>query len=44
MDTSVTSPQVAADAGAAVIQWWMRLDTEAGYHTGAVEWSRNGTD
>ena len=43
MDTTVTSPQVTA-AGDAVVQWWMRLDTEAGFDTVAVEWSRNGTD
>ncbi|MGH8969275.1 MAG: choice-of-anchor J domain-containing protein [Actinomycetes bacterium] len=44
MDTSLVSPKVAAEAGQAVVEWWMRLDTEGGYDTMAVETSANGTD
>jgi hypothetical protein len=44
MDTSVAAPSVMTEAGPALMEWWMRLDTEGGYDTVAAEWSRNGTD
>ena len=43
VDATLVSPQVRADAGGAVLQWWMRLDTEAGFDTVAAEWSTDGT-
>lgn len=43
MDATLVSPRVNADAGSAVLQWWMRLDTEAGFDTVAAEWSSDGT-
>jgi hypothetical protein len=43
MDATLVSPPVTADAGSAVLQWWMRLDTEAGYDTVSAEWSGDGT-
>jgi hypothetical protein len=42
MDVTLISPKVAAPTGDALVQWWMRLDTEAGYDTVAVEWSSDG--
>ena len=42
MDATLVSPKVGTDAGSAVVQWQMRLDTEAGYDTVSVEWSRDG--
>jgi hypothetical protein len=43
MDATLLSPQVTTEAGSAVIQWWMRLDTEPGYDTVAAQWSSDGT-
>jgi hypothetical protein len=43
MDATLVSPPVTADAGSAVLQWWMRLDTEAGDDTVSAEWSGDGT-
>jgi hypothetical protein len=42
MDASLTSPAVTVPKGEAVLQWFMRLDTES-YDPLAVEWSSNGT-
>ncbi len=43
MDATVVSPPVSAPAGSTVLQWWMRLDTEAGFDTVAADWSSDGT-
>ncbi|WP_270887059.1 WD40/YVTN/BNR-like repeat-containing protein [Pedococcus sp. 5OH_020] len=43
LDATLSSPKMAAPAGNAVVQWWMRLDTEAGFDTVAVEWSSDGS-
>jgi hypothetical protein len=43
MDATLVSPKVTVDPGNTVIQWWMRLDTEAGYDTLAAEWSSDGS-
>lgn len=42
MDASLVSPATATEAGPAVVEWWMRLDTEGGYDTVAVEWRPAG--
>lgn len=43
MDASLTSAKVPAAAGPALLEWWMKLDTEGGYDTVAAEWSSDGT-
>lgn len=42
VDATVTSPAVTVPAGEGVIEWSMRLDTEAGYDPVAVEVSTDG--
>ncbi len=42
-DTSLVSPAVTAAAGPAVLEWWMRLDTEGGFDPVTAEWSQDGT-
>jgi hypothetical protein len=42
-DATLVSPRVTAPTGSTVLQWWMRLDTEAGYDTVAADWSSDGT-
>jgi hypothetical protein len=43
MDATLTSPPITVPAGGAVVQWYMRLDTES-FDPLKVEWSKNGTD
>lgn len=43
MDASLVSPAVAAPAGNAVLEWWMRLDTEGGFDQVVAEWSSDGS-
>ena len=42
-DTTVTSPVTAVSGTDAVVEWWMKLDTEGGFDKVAVEWSSDGT-
>ncbi|MEA2623202.1 MAG: hypothetical protein QOH61_2112 [Chloroflexota bacterium] len=44
MSATLTSPPVATDAGASVVQFWLKSDTEAGFDFVHVQWSSNGTD
>ena len=43
MDATLTSPQINTPQGPAVLEWWMRLDTEGGFDPVAAEWSNDGT-
>jgi hypothetical protein len=40
---TITSPPIATEAGAAVIQYWMKLDTEPSFDYLYVEWSNDGS-
>ncbi|WP_372733860.1 hypothetical protein [Nocardioides sp.] len=42
MDATVTSPSITVPAGASVVQWSMKMDTES-YDKVNVEWSKNGS-
>ena len=42
-DTTLDSPEVTATAGDAVVEWWMKLDTEGGFDEVSVEWSKDGS-
>jgi hypothetical protein len=43
MDATITSPTITAPTGPALLQWWMRLDTEGGFDFVTAQWSRDGT-
>jgi hypothetical protein len=43
MDTTMTSPDIAAPAGSTLLQWWMKLDTEGGFDFVSAQWSADGT-
>ncbi|MBF4162634.1 hypothetical protein [Nocardioides acrostichi] len=42
VDTTLVSPAVAMSAGDSVLQWWMKLDTEAGFDKVSAEVSTDG--
>lgn len=42
-DTSLVSPSIDAPAGSALLEWWMRLDTEGGFDFATVQWSPDGS-
>lgn len=42
LDATLTSPEVTLPAGTGVLEWSMRLDTEAGYDAVAVQASTDG--
>jgi hypothetical protein len=43
LNATLTSPSIATDAGLAVIQFWVKLDTEPTFDYLYVEWSSNGS-
>jgi hypothetical protein len=43
MDSSLTSPPIATDPGLAVLQFWLKTDTEAGFDYVNAEWSSDGS-
>jgi hypothetical protein len=42
IDATLTSPPIATEAGAAVVQFWMKLDTEPSFDYLYIEWSTDG--
>jgi hypothetical protein len=42
-DTTVTSPATTVPGTDAVVEWWMKLDTEGGFDKVTVEWSADGS-
>ncbi len=42
VDASLTSPPIATDAGLAVLQFWLKTDTEAGFDYVSAQWSSDG--
>jgi len=43
INATVTSPPIATDAGAAVVQFWLKSDTEPTFDYVYVEWSADGS-
>lgn len=44
MSATVTSPPIGTQAGLAVVQFWLKLDSEPGFDYLYVEWSANGAN
>jgi hypothetical protein len=42
-NATLTSPPVTTQAGASVVQFWLKLDTEPSFDYVYLEWSSNGT-
>jgi hypothetical protein len=43
LNTTLTSPPITTQAGGAVVQFWLKLDTEPAFDYVYVEWSANGS-
>ncbi len=43
VDATLTSPPIAAPAGATVLEFWLKSDTEPGFDGVTAEWSADGT-
>jgi hypothetical protein len=44
MDSSLTSPSIVTDAGASVLEFWLKSDIEDGFDFVRVEWSADGSN
>ena len=43
VDSTLDSPATTVNGTTTVVQWWMKLDTEAGFDKVGLEWSPDGT-
>ncbi len=43
VDATLTSPPIATDAGLAVLQFWLKTNTEPGFDYVTAQWSSDGT-
>ena len=44
MNANVTSPAIATEAGPGVVEFWMKMDIEAGFDFLVAEWTADGTN